>query len=180
MPRGVPLTPEQLEKAAAVYKQTGNYSEAGRAIGVEPQTARVALLRFGEVKRSQLNTRAIEKGLQLGRKRLYEALEHGSRFLDAVDGKEYAAVVGAIARGTEALLKLDERSRETSQSRLTRDKTRAEITLLKAKAQGDLPPDVTVNVTDPRAVDELVRKHFGQSGAKHDVASVDERRDPGG
>ncbi len=71
MPRGTPLTPEELGRAAEVYARTGSYSEAARAIGApDPSTVRKAFLRAGNPNRSQLHAREIDAGLERGRRAL--------------------------------------------------------------------------------------------------------------
>lgn len=184
MPRGVPLTPAQLAKAADVYASTGNYSEAARAVEADVSALRRQLIAHEEPDRTKLHARAIDAGMRRGRKRLALVIELGDgRLRAAVDPKGFAMVANAIARATEALHALSEKRNRDRQARLTREKTRAEIEVLKAKARGDLPPDVTITATDPTAVDALIRKHFGQAGAKAkttDAPAPDSDRSAGG
>ncbi len=164
MARGVPLTPAQIATAAEVFERTGSYSDAARAIGATPQAARRAILRGGASRfnRVQLHARAIGRGIRIGRRCLATALEHAlPRLEKAADGREYGAVVNAIARATDALLALDERTGRRSQARLTREKTRVEIELLRGRIAGTLPAakhDVraftNVDVTNLGAIEE--------------------------
>lgn len=131
MARGVPLTDAQLELAAAVYAKSHSYAEAGRAIGVDESVARRALLRRGESERVVLHARAVRRGMREGRKLLRLALERAPEFLaDAEDTKSYKELVDAVARATETLAKLDAREDQRRQARLTRKRTKAEITAL--------------------------------------------------
>lgn len=76
MPKGTPLTPEQIGRAAEVHARTGSYSEAARAIGApDPSTVRKALLRLGNPNRSQLHARALQEGSEAGRVALVRTLD---------------------------------------------------------------------------------------------------------
>jgi hypothetical protein len=165
MPRGIPLTPQQIQQAVEVYTQTGNYSEAGRAIGVPPNTARVALLRHGEADRCQLHALATARGIRKARRGLDKGLSLLDRLLDAeaADGpglepRDIAALLNARARLTEVLLNVAEREDRRKQSRLTRAKTQAETRVLEAKAKG-LLPEVHVDV-ESAEVDRLLSRYF--------------------
>ena len=61
MPRGVPLTPEQIAEATRVYHATGNYSEAARAIGSDVSNVRRALIAANEPTRATLHTHALAR-----------------------------------------------------------------------------------------------------------------------
>jgi hypothetical protein len=160
--RGVPLTPEQLQRAAEVYGRSGNLSEAARAIGVAESTLRGAFGRLGVADARELNARAIERGLRKARKRLTSVIEKGGKLLDGVDSPEgYNKVATALARSADALLAIDERRSRRMQSKLTRDKTRAEIELLKAKASGDAAPETVVLTPGDEAFDKLMREKWG-------------------
>lgn len=147
MPRGVPLTPEQLQQVSELYASNGNYSETARTLGLPENTVRLALQRMRNANRRDLNTRAIERGMRDGRKRLRSiialsedllSVEDGTLF--EMDGKEFAAIAGAVAKATETLSHLAERDNRNKQARLSRQKTREEILLIRATREGKIPP----------------------------------------
>lgn len=135
MPRGTPLTPEQLARAADVYARTGTYAEAGRAIGVEESVARRALLRAlsagEESERVALNARAIERGLRNGRRALTEL---NGRLRKKVSTASKIGELVSISKGLSLsvarLADLAELELKRRQARLTRAKTSAEIRAL--------------------------------------------------
>jgi hypothetical protein len=61
MPRGVPLTPDQIAEATRVYLATGNYSEAARAIGSDVSNVRRQLIAAEEPTRAMLHTQALAR-----------------------------------------------------------------------------------------------------------------------
>jgi len=61
MPRGVPLTPDQIAEATRVYLETGNYSEAARAIGSDVSNVRRQLIAAEEPTRAMLHTQALAR-----------------------------------------------------------------------------------------------------------------------
>jgi hypothetical protein len=154
--RGVPLTPAQLAQAAEVYTRTGNYSEAARAIGVDPDTV---ARRLGDRKRSDLHARALARGVRRARRHLVAGMDVAAALLakEKTDGagmepRDVAAVLNATSRASEALLALEERRDRARQARLTRDKTRAETEFWRRRNNGTLPAD-NLNVTAVTKVD---------------------------
>ena len=61
MPRGVPLTPEQIAEAARVYLATGNYAAAAEAIGSDRSNVRRQLIAAEEPRRATLHTHALAR-----------------------------------------------------------------------------------------------------------------------
>ncbi len=139
MPRGTPLTPEQLARAADAYARTGTYAEAGRAIGVEESVARRALLRAlgsgEESERVALHARAIERGLRDGRRALTEVNGRlRTKILGASKIGELVSISKGLSLSVARLADLVELELKRRQARLTRAKTRAEIRSLEKGA----------------------------------------------
>ena len=61
MPRGVPLTPEQIAEAARVYLATGNYAAAAEAIASDRSNVRRQLIAAEEPRRATLHTHALAR-----------------------------------------------------------------------------------------------------------------------
>ena len=141
MPRGTPLTPEQLGQAAEVYARTGSYSEAARAIGApDPSTVRKALLRIGDPNRSQLHARAIDEGLARGRRTL-DGLVREVRTRTATAElraeltlDELLAAAKTASYGVARMVDLAELELKRRTARLTRRKLRAEALALEARS----------------------------------------------
>lgn len=98
MPRGVPLTPEQIAEAARVYHETGNYSEAARAIGSDNHShVRRALLAAREPERAQLHAHALARAERDARRALVEIRRKLEAAADtAADVKELAAIAAQV------------------------------------------------------------------------------------
>lgn len=61
MPRGVPLTPDQIAEATRVYLATGNYAAAAEAIGSDRSNVRRQLIAADEPRRAALHTQALAR-----------------------------------------------------------------------------------------------------------------------
>lgn len=98
MPRGVPLTPEQLAEATRVYHATGNYSEAARAIGSGDHShVRRALIAAREPDRAQLHTHALAKAERDARRALERIRKKLEAFgEEAVDTKDLTAIAAQL------------------------------------------------------------------------------------
>ena len=164
MPRGVPLTPEQLRKAAEVFEQTGNYSEAARAAGTVESVVRA---RLKNASRRELHARAIDRGIREGRRALRQVIAQAQALLARECGaKELDALARATSLSVQRLLDL-------RSAPLERAKLRADAKVSEAKAKGLLPPDVTVvNVTREDA-DRLFERAFSSTGALPTGDAVD-------
>jgi hypothetical protein len=135
VPRGKPLTPDEIEQAAEVWHRTGNYSEAARAIGAsDPSTVRQALLRHENTKRHQLHARACERGVREARKAIRYGLSKAvERFNQAADGQEFGNVMKALTDAARTLSALAEQSDRRRAAALARKKARAEIDALERR-----------------------------------------------
>lgn len=169
MARGVPITPEQLERASQVYGETGNVLETSRRVGIPESTLRTAFKRAGLAKRRELHTRALEAGIRKARKGLTRSLDLVDRLLNdenkdgsSIEAREVAQLMNARAKAADSLLQVAQNADRAKQARLTREKTRAEIALIQAKARGDVM-DATVIAVDDKQLDELMRSKFGVS-----------------
>jgi hypothetical protein len=142
MARGVPLTPEQIEAAAEVFARTQNVSEAARAIGVPVSTLHSAFARAKIVRARDAHARACERGLRLVRRqierstgfvadRLREEAEAG----EGLEPRDLAALLGALARSSDAQISLADREDRRRVARLARNKTRAETALTEARTR---------------------------------------------
>ena len=98
MPRGVPLTPDQIAEATRVYLATGNYSEAARAIGSDNHShVRRALIAAREPDRAQLHTHALAKAERDARRALQRVRAKLEAFTEqAVDTKDLTALAAQI------------------------------------------------------------------------------------
>jgi len=98
MPRGVPLTPEQIAEATRVYLETGNYSEAARAIGSDNHShVRRALIAAREPERAQLHARALARAERDARRALTRIRAKLEAAADAAgDSKELAIVAAQV------------------------------------------------------------------------------------
>lgn len=114
MPRGVPLTPEQLAEAARVYHETGNYSEAARAIGSNNHShVRRALIAAREPERAQLHAHALAR-----------AERDARRALERIRAKLEAAADGAaeVKDLTALAAQIHDNARATTQMRVAHAK----------------------------------------------------------
>lgn len=173
---GPRVTPEQMERAAKVYAETGNVSEAARAVGVSPFTLRDAFKRERIAKNRHLHAQACEAGLRKARKRLLRVAEIAERVINGegvgLEPKDLAALVNALSKNVDTLAGLNEREEKRKQSALTRKKTRAEVELLRKKIAGEHVDRVEVSTDD--ALDERIaallaaaRSEATDEGAAH-------------
>jgi hypothetical protein len=163
MPRGVPLTPAQVATLAEVYASTGNASEAARAAGVDVSTATAWVRRQQDRGRAHLHERACERGLRKARRSLDGSMGLIDRILgsEGADGpgiepKDIASLAKAQASLASTLLAIEGRTAQRKQSKLTREKTRAETELIRRRIEGTLPPESVTVTHDAR--DELAAR----------------------
>lgn len=177
MPRGTPLTPEQIERASEVYEQTGNYSEAARILGVNESAARRALQRRREPKRAELHRRAAARGERLGRVIVIENLERLREQLN--DPGVSPLMVGTYLRESRLALRVLALLNDSLDRRLTtrieRAKHREELAALRKKAGGG-------GSGQPMSPDDedylrLVQEKFG--GPRQGMAHVTKKDDGG-
>lgn len=88
-----PITPDEIARAVEVYRSTGSYAEAARAIGRDRSATRKALRRAAEPQRATLLTRALEDAFGAA----VDATQHTMRELrrDARHAKKPADRVNA-------------------------------------------------------------------------------------
>ena len=143
---GPRLTPDLIGRASEVFASTGNLSEAARSIGVGESTLRAAFVRMKVARNRDLHARACEQGLRKARKRLARLGEMAETYVErltsnadapAIEPRDLAAVLNATAKLADSLGGIADRVERTKQGRLTRDKTRAEIELLRKKLSGE-------------------------------------------
>ena len=157
MPRGVPLTPLQVEIIARVYVETGNASAAARQAGCSPDAVELRLKADANRKRSVLHTRACERGLREGRRHMTAA----SRLLAGIlsmetpgalvmDPKDIAAIANALTSTTKVRLDLAATLRKNALGRLTREKTRAEVAILRHRLEQSPVDDRVVMTYEAR------------------------------
>lgn len=97
MPRGVPLTPEQMAEALRVYLATGNYSAAAEAIGSDRSNVRRQLIAADEPRRATLHTHALAKAERDARRALERVRAKLEAFTEqAVDTKDLTALAAQI------------------------------------------------------------------------------------
>ena len=137
-----PLTPAELETLAELYGACGNASEVAEQLGVSVSTVTRALARLGAQNRAKLQERALAKGLIRGGELLADTAESIAGILrceaeagPSLEAKDYASMARALAAVVGTVAKLDEREERRQQSRLTRKRTKAEIAVLRRKAE---------------------------------------------
>lgn len=97
MPRGVPLTPEQIAEAARLYAETGNASEVARQMGLDDWTVTRALRAAGERTRAELHTHALARAERDARRALVEIRRKLELAADTTaDVKELAAIAAQV------------------------------------------------------------------------------------
>jgi hypothetical protein len=152
---GKRLTPEQMAHAAKVLAKTGNISDAAREIGVPHSTLRSAFQRERIAKNRRIHAQAIERGLRTGAKQLDRVAGLLAKLLDADDPTALGMEPGDIAKVAQAFngtvsqrVSISDREERRKQSALTREKTRAEIALLKRKISGEHVERIEVATDD--------------------------------
>jgi gamma-glutamyl:cysteine ligase YbdK (ATP-grasp superfamily) len=97
MPRGVPLTPEQIAEATRVYLETGNYAAAAAAIGSDRSNVRRQLIAAGEPQRAALHALALARAERDARRALTRIRAKLEAAADAAgDAKELAIVAAQV------------------------------------------------------------------------------------
>lgn len=97
MPRGVPLTPEQIAEAARVYLATGNYAAAAEAIGSDRSNVRRQLIAADEPRRAALHTHALARAERDALRALVSTRKGlVSDFAEAVEAKDRVAAAAQI------------------------------------------------------------------------------------
>lgn len=139
MPRGVPLTPEQLAEIAAKFAVRGNAADVAREMGLDPSTVTRALGRIPEHERAFLHARAITRGLRIGRRHLVRITDKLGRELlsqlraGSMEPQHAAQLTSALTSAARELVRMDLLEQKRLQGRLTRKRTRVEIAHLHAQ-----------------------------------------------
>lgn len=188
MPRGVPLTPEQTATIVRVFAETGSYSEAGRAVDVPPNTARDVVTRLADANRRKLHARACDRAVREARASLRRTAARVEGYVvtqlatDSLEPRDLAALYTSLARGSDALLAIREAESKRRTGRATRDKTRAETELARARLRVLTDWDVVLaHATEPEraALDAIRRAAEARAARRADLAAEPER-EPGG
>ena len=133
VPRGVPLTPDQMAEALRVYLATGNYSEAARAIGSDNHShVRRALIAAREPERAQLHTHALAKAERDARRALQRVRAKLEAFVEeAVDTKDLTALAAQVHDNARATTQM-----RVAHAKLTGDHaaTRLEVDVAETEA----------------------------------------------
>lgn len=163
---GPRITPEQMERAAEVFARTNNVSEAARAIGVASQTLHEAFKRLRIGRNRKLHAEACERGIREQRERLRRLSSIAESVIGnagELEPKDLAALMNATSKAADTMATFAAREDSRKQSRLTREKTRAETELIRARIAGTLPPE-KVDVTHD-ARDTLAERFARLAGA---------------
>lgn len=156
MPRGVPLTPEQLAAIASAYALTGNASEVARQLGVDVSTVTRALGRIPEQERATLHRAAINRGLREGRRHLAKAQKKLAKVLfqeldaGSAEPQHLAQLTNAFVSTVRELNRMSLLDLRTQQARLTREVTRAELRKLNGKDKPKTNFAVPTYLAEPR------------------------------
>lgn len=157
MPRGVPLTPEQLADIAARFALTGNASEVARQLELDVSTVTRALGRIPEQERATLHRLAIHRGLRNGRARLAKAQRKIAKLLfeeinaGSVEPQHVAQLTGAFVSTVRELTRMSQLDLRAQQARLTRELTRAEIRKVTGQDKPKTGFAVPTYLVEPRA-----------------------------
>ena len=117
MPRGVPLTPEQIAEATRVYLATGNYAAAADAIGSDRSNVRRQLIAAQEPHRAALHAQALAQAERDARRAVVKTRRRLVSALDgAADEKALATVAAQIHDNARVISTM-----RTSHARLTGD-----------------------------------------------------------
>ena len=142
------LSPSERAAVAARYVETSNASAVAREFGVSEGTVRNVIAQQGVANRYELHARAVDKAVRKARRSLARRIDSIDMYLlnavsedEKVPGvvglepRDFAAVLNAQCNVIARLHESQERIERKRQSRLTRDKTRAETAFLKARTE---------------------------------------------
>lgn len=132
MPRGVPLTPDQIAEATRVYLATGTYAEAARAIGADETAVSRQLRAAREPERAALHTHALAKAERDARRALQRVRAKLEAFVEeAVDTKDLTALAAQVHDNARATTQM-----RVAHAKLTGDHaaTRLEVDVAETEA----------------------------------------------
>lgn len=132
MPRGVPLTAEQLATLAELYAESLNASAVAAELKVSVSTVTRNLARLGEPKRAKLQRELLGGALLEASEGIADSFREAREFyrhhlqINALEPGHVGTLLQGLSRAGVALASLDAREEKRRQARLTRQKTRAE------------------------------------------------------
>ncbi len=168
------MTPaNKVRELLREFAKTLDASASARAVGIPERTARDIIARHEKtaaIRRG--HARACERAIRDGRKALREELRGARAYLRehtdphskvcGLEPRDYAAMLNAIGSIVDRALAVDASRDRRKMARIGRDKARAEIALLEAKARGDVQEVVVL--TQQQAA-ERARIVFGSPSA---------------
>lgn len=173
---GIVLTMTPANKVRELLREfakTLDASASARAVGIPERTARDIIARHEKtaaIRRG--HARACERAVRDGRKALREELNGARAYLRehtdprskvcGLEPRDYAAMLNALGSLVDRSLAVDANRDRRKTARINRDKARAEIALLEAKARGDVQEVVVL--TQQQAA-ERARVVFGSPSA---------------
>lgn len=136
MPKGTPLTPDDLGRLAREYARTNSFASAGEAIGVDKSVARRALLRLGKSPGVTLRAEAVTSTLEnvrLGIARITREILKRTRKekISELTLEDLHVASKSLGLGGARVESIAELLLKRRQAKLTRAKTRAEVEALK-------------------------------------------------
>lgn len=165
MPKGSPLTPQQVADLGALYEECGNAAEVARQLGVAKSTVTRALDRLEKQRRATLQEGALLTALLDGRERTERAIRGVSRRLftelssktatQLFDAQTVQQLGMTLARLVTVLTTLDRREEQRLGAALSREKARAEIKALQRATE--LTPEQLVALLRATPRDALVK-----------------------
>lgn len=173
---GKKTPPDKLAAALEVFARTGNLREAARQTDVPESTLRGAIDRSQLAQARAAHARARDEKIREGCEAVGAGLALTGQILRAeqvngpgLEAKDIAALMNAVARGTDLLLADRADDDRRRQARLTRERTRLENEVLRARLDGTLPESgsltaTTVNINDPEAVKRRVAELLKSCG----------------
>jgi len=168
------------------FARTLDASASARAVGIPERTARDIIARHERTAALRRgHARACERAIREGRKALREELAGARAYLrehtdpnsnvSALEPRDYAAVLNSIGSMVDRSLAVDANRDRRRLARVNRDKLRAEIALLEAKARGDVQEIVVLTAEDAAA---KARAVFGSPTALERSVNADGPCDP--
>lgn len=161
MPKGTPLTPEQIADLGGLYEECGNAAAVARELGVAKSTVTRALDRLEKQRRATLQEGALLTALLDGRERTERAIRGVSRRLfkelssktatQLFDAQTVQQLGMTLARLVTVLAALDRREEQRRGAQLSREKVRLEIAVLEKGSQLTAEQILALVASLPRA-----------------------------
>lgn len=138
---GPRITDAQMATAAQVFAETNSVRAAADAAGVSEGGLRAVFKRERITRNRALHAQACERGLRAARRRLERVAVIAEKVIEGegvgVEPRDLASLLNALSKNADTLAGIASREDQRKQSRLTREKTRAEIELLSKKVRGE-------------------------------------------